>query len=461
MKQLAIFLFLLNCCALTVSAQQFSFKVITKGFTDGEKLYLSKYHGREEILIDSVSGSGQKEFKIKTPLPIRGLYLVHASKNALAELIISPDEELIVEVDKAQLSQGKITIHNSAENNAYADFAESYFKYDMVFNVLASERYGEFDAKYITKLKSRTTKMAEAQLEFYLNLGVTQRIYPRSYVTDVLMPLVDVPVIVNEDYSDKYDNYHAFLFHHFWDNAKLDDEEVLNHFLLNEMLKNYFRHFVPKNPDSLKVAIDYVLDKSAGNEKVQAHMRAFLLRSFMNSNADDLTAYIMNKGDGETCGLNLSPEELKKLEAIKSLDIGMVAPNVSLPDVNQQKITLSEVYGANKLTAVVFWTAHCSACKAELPQLKQLYEQYKQQGFQVYAINLDENKFNWRDALDKYQFAWVNVTDDVPLKDSKVLPQFNVSRTPTVYLLNNKGLILCKNKFGDSLREEVEKHIGH
>lgn len=459
MKQLTTLLFILNCCVLTTSAQQFSFKVVTKGFADSEKIYLSKYHGRDEILIDSVAGSGQKEFKIETQLPLRGLYFIHSSKNALAELIVSAKEKPIVEVEKESLTEGKISISGSMENKAYTDFVETYFRYDMVFNVLAAERYDEFDPKYVTKLQARSKKMDIAQEELNMALGLAKSLYPNTYVSDVLIPLIYLSGWADGNNQNSYDNYHAFAFRHFWDNVKLDADEVLNHFLLNEMLKNYFRHFVPKNQDSLKVAIDIVLDKSSDNPKVYEHVKAFLLRNFLNSNASDLSLYVMNKGDGESCGLNLSEKELKKLEALKGLEIGAGIPDAFLPDVDLQNIRLSDVYASNKVTAILFWTGHCGVCRVELPELKKIHAEYKPQGFEVYAINLDENKFAWREASEEFNLNWLNVTDNVPLRDSKVLVDFNVTKTPQLFLVDNAGIILSKNKFGDALIKELGKSL--
>lgn len=423
------------------SAQQFSFEVVTSGFSPSEKVYLKKYHGKEEILIDSISGSKKGEFQINTSIPAKGLYFIVGPKNSLAELIYSPEEKMKVAVDKDKLKEGKIQVDNSPENVAYQKFLKAYMEYDYSFNPIVAEKYNEFDPQFISKTQMRSDKMVGIQSSANQQFDAIATEYSNTYTGAVLANMVQLPLLSDSE----FDNYQAFLFKHYWDEVDFSKTEMLNHFMLNEMLKNYYRNFVPKHPDSMKVAIVLVLDKTKDNPNIQQHVRSFLLTNFLRSNADDLTLYIMNKGDGETCDLNLSEDLLRKFEAMKSLAVGSMIPEANLPNPEMNKVSLKEVYEANKLTLVVFWTSHCSRCQAELPELRTLYETYNENGFQVYAINLDENKFPWRDAIKQMNLNWVNVTDEVPLKDSQVLVEFNVVKTPQTFLVNRKGEILAKN----------------
>lgn len=451
-------MFLLNCCVSNINAQQFSFEIITEGFSPTDKIYLKKYHGREELLVDSVIGSSKSNFSINTLLPVKGLYIISYSKSAFAELIYSPEEKMTVKVSKEKLADGQITIDNSAENVAYQDFTKVYFEYDYSFNPIVSQKYDEFDPQYITKLQDKTKLMVILQSVSNNTFKEISAKYPNTFTGKILAPMVVLPEMADkQDYLEKYDNYQAFLFRHYWDNLDFSQNMQLNHFMLNEMLKNYYRNFVPKHPDSMKVAIDLVLDKAKNNPEIHQHIHSFLLRNFLRSNAEDLTLYMVNKGNGETCDLNLSPEELQRFETLKSLSIGSKVPETSLPDINQQKIPLSEVYKANIMTLVIFWTAHCSKCQAEIPKLKKIYDEYKDHGFQVYAINLDENKFSWREAITEMQLDWVNVTDEVPLKDSQVLIDFNVVKTPQSFLLSESGKIILKDLPSEKLSLQLSK----
>lgn len=448
MKQFLFLLIAIGSFCLA-QAQQFVLPVTTKGFAEADIIFLKRYYGRDELVIDSVKGNRTAQLKISGG---NGLYFLSAGKNATAEFVINTTEKISIEVNKEALKRGALSITGSPENEAYEKFVATYLAYDSAFYSIAAIKVDEFHSHALTRLKNKSADLEAVQQNLNSFLTDLQKQYPATYTATVLAPLAAHPLLAGKL---SHDNYPAFLFHHFWQGAPLANAGVLNHFLLNEELKNYFRFFVPRNPDSIKVAIDIVLNKAATNTEVNAHVNSFLLRNFLKSNAEDLVLYVNSKNNADACGLNLSPAEMKKFEALKNLSAGAVAPDVLLPDREQKKIALKQVAAAHKVTLVLFWAAHCGKCRAELPYLKELYQKYKAQGLEVYAINIDENKFNWRDALDELQLAWINVSDEGQLKDSKVLEQFNIQHTPSLFLIDAKGLILDKEIYGNALNTRL------
>lgn len=436
---------------MQVSAQ--SLKIVTKGFADNEVVYIKKYWGRDELVFDSITGNETKEITKSSQSIVTGLYLV-VSGNDAAEMVIAGNERIHVEVIKEELKQGKIRLEKSNENEAYERFVSAYLKYDSSFYKTAQSNPDPFNPLFVSRIEEKNRLLQQQQIDFNQELLRLKDQHPGTYTVNVLVPLVTLPLLILG--HKNYDYYPSYLFRHFWDNANLNDSLVLSHFLLNEQLKNYFRIFVPKNQDSIKVAIDLVMQKAAGDESVKSHIKNFLLRNFLKANAEDLVLYLDKNNLKEPCELNLSEEEKKKFQRLKSLSVGASAPRLSLPDRNQNRITLQSIAAENRLTLILFWSSHCGLCRAEIPALQKLYEAYKNKGFEVYAVNLDENKFSWREALDKMKLNWINVTDDNPLRSSTVLEQFNIQHTPTIFLVDEKCVIVEKDILGAKLHKAVE-----
>ncbi|MBX2908653.1 MAG: AhpC/TSA family protein [Chitinophagales bacterium] len=427
-------------------AQTFSLSVTTKGFSDSDIVYIKKYHGRDEITIDSIQGNRSTS----TPLSSFGLYFIFYEKNASAEFIFSK-ENLKLEVSKNALKAGKITLTNSKENSAYERFVNCYLLYDSAFYKHCNYRPNEFEPNFIAKVTQKSNSLSIIRKSFNDSIERISKQYPNTFTTNILCKATKLPTMNNN-----YDYYPAFLFRHFWDSIPLNDETILNHFLLNEQLKNYFRNFVPKNEDSLKVAIDIVQEKAKENAAVLSYVNSFLLRNFLKSNAEDLALYVNKNSNTEACELNLSEAEKKKFERLKSLSVGQNVPEILLPNIENNKTSLTKSVTANKATILLFWSSHCGKCRVELPQIQALYQKYKTQGLEVFAVNIDENKFNWRDAVNEFKLDWTNVTDEGKIADSKVLEQFNIQHTPSLFLIAQNGKIFAKEIYDKALEKNVQ-----
>lgn len=231
----------------SVSGQQFSFKVETTGFTSNEVIYLKKYHGSDEIPVDSVRGSGKSKFTINSAYGINGLYFISISRSENAELLINEGElGLVVSVSKDGIGKGELSILNSKENDAYEKFVELYLAYEQAFYTLANKHFDEFDPKLISNIDNQTKSLESIQRSFNSELKLLANEYPKTFTAEVLCPLAALPIRTIE-YQSNYETYQAFLNRHFWSEANLNDSRLLNHFLLNESLKNYFRFFLYPN----------------------------------------------------------------------------------------------------------------------------------------------------------------------------------------------------------------------
>lgn len=449
---------LLSCWS--VLGQQFSFKLETVGFAPSETITISKYHGKEELPIDSVRGSGNFKITMESEFGTDGLYLITASRSEMAELIINSNETgLVVKIDKSKLKSGEIETRNSPENEAYQTFVSLYLQYEQAFYHVAEQTFDRYDPKIISKLSDQTGEMEASQLKFNLAIDKLMMQYPNTFTSRLLCPLAKRP-IRSDSQKGSFETFASFMTNQFWATTDLSDPLILNHFLINECMKNYFRFFVPKNESDMKKAVDVLLERSNSNTAVNNHIRSFLLRNFLGSNANALSAYVNQKSSDGACDLNLSEEEKLKLLSISApLDTGSLVPGAILIDRDQKMISLSDVYSKSKLTIILFWSANCIHCREELPLLISSYEKFKSLGLEVYSVNLDENKFDWKDYLDQNPVSWINVTDVGPINSSKIIRDFNVYRTPTLYVLNQKGEVLAKNKFGDALNSVLKSYL--
>ncbi len=133
--------------------------------------------------------------------------------------------------------------------------------------------------------------------------------------------------------------------------------------------------------------------------------------------------------------------------------VGDTPIDISLPDLNGKPRNLYDYRG--KYVLLEFWGSGCYPCRMENPHLRKLYNQYKDKGFEIYGVSLDEQKQYWAKAVKEDSINWVTVSD---LKGFRgVVPlSFSISYIPKSFLLNPEGEIIAMDLRSKMLKKELE-----
>src|SRR5689334_14880838 len=85
----------------------------------------------------------------------------------------------------------------------------------------------------------------------------------------------------------------------------------------------------------------------------------------------------------------LTQDLLFDLSSLESdlLPPGDVAPDFTLPDINDHPVRLAEVCRCQGAVLVFFWYVGCAGCRSAFPQIRRLYEELKASGLEVLAVN--------------------------------------------------------------------------
>ena len=146
----------------------------------------------------------------------------------------------------------------------------------------------------------------------------------------------------------------------------------------------------------------------------------------------------------------------KKINKIKSVSIGSVAPEIILSDTTGKDVALSSLRG--KYVLLDFWAGWCGPCRMENPNILKNYVKYKNKGFEVYQVSLDRSRSDWVNAIKKDNLIWYNVSD-LKFFQSEAASLYNIDRIPKGFLLDPNGVIIAKdtelrgNRLGEKLDE--------
>ena len=136
---------------------------------------------------------------------------------------------------------------------------------------------------------------------------------------------------------------------------------------------------------------------------------------------------------------------------------GDKAPNFKLRNIFTGKAeTLSKYRG--KVVYLDFWASWCGPCRQSLPMLNQLRQELKRKGFEVVAVNLDENSKDAKRFLQKTPVSYPVLLDP----KGKTPNKYDLPGMPTSYLIDKRGKIRAVHVgFKPSKMAKIRKQVMH
>ena len=132
--------------------------------------------------------------------------------------------------------------------------------------------------------------------------------------------------------------------------------------------------------------------------------------------------------------------------------LGQTAPDIVMQSPDGKEIALSSFRG--KVVLVDFWASWCGPCRKEMPNVVKAYAKFKNKGFEIFGVSLDQDKNRWIEAIAKDGMTWPQVSD-LKYWESAAARIYNVQSIPYTVLLDKEGRIIDKNLRG----EELEKRL--
>ena len=134
---------------------------------------------------------------------------------------------------------------------------------------------------------------------------------------------------------------------------------------------------------------------------------------------------------------------------------GMEAPDIALADRDGVVRRLSDLHG--KVVLIDFWASWCRPCRAENPNVVRLYHTYKDKGFDIYSVSLDNSREKWLQAIEQDGLVWPNHVSDLKGWNSAGGRQYGISSIPATVLVDRDGKVLARNLRGPELENKLKE----
>ncbi|WP_143307848.1 AhpC/TSA family protein [Chitinophaga vietnamensis] len=147
-------------------------------------------------------------------------------------------------------------------------------------------------------------------------------------------------------------------------------------------------------------------------------------------------------------------EFAKRLESAKKTAVGQPALEFSQEDASGKNVSLASFRG--KYVLVDFWASWCGPCRAENPNVVKAYSKFKDKGFDILSVSLDDKREKWQAAVTADSLTWTHVSDLKGWKNAAA-ELYGIRAIPQNVLIDPKGKIVAKNLRGDALEKKLEE----
>lgn len=152
-----------------------------------------------------------------------------------------------------------------------------------------------------------------------------------------------------------------------------------------------------------------------------------------------------------------NPKFQRLLSNLKEkVGIGKPANDFTVETISGKKFTLSEQKG--KVVLVQFWASWCGPCRREIPNVKNCYNEFKDKGFDVIGISLDESKEDMMEYLKNEGVSW-NISFSGKVWEDETAKLYGVRAIPSLWLVDRKGNLRHFGLRGDALKKAISELV--
>jgi peroxiredoxin len=118
---------------------------------------------------------------------------------------------------------------------------------------------------------------------------------------------------------------------------------------------------------------------------------------------------------------------------------GFPAPNFTLPDLDGKMVSLGDYKG--KVVLLNIWATWCAPCVEEMPSMEKLYQELKDEGFEILAVSIDVSGAKAViPFMEKHKLSFTALTDT----EGTIKSLYQTTGVPESFIIDREGIIVEK-----------------
>lgn len=253
-------------------------------------------------------------------------------------------------------------------------------------------------------------------------------------------------------------------------------------FAITEQRMTAFLEEYPDSPEAVDVHLNlgHLFAQAGMEEKAIPHLESYVSRSdgrkpeevavakfflakgYLSRDEFDEAERLL--GDVQAAGsivpaqlAQMAKLDLERIPILKKLKIGNPALPIEAVTTAGDRITLESFKG--KVLLLDFWASWCQPCRHEMPNVKTVYKQFHDKGFEILGVSLDQSEAGFRGYVDELDIPWPQIYDGKGW-NSAVGRKYGITSIPATFLLDRDGKIRYRNLRGPELGAAVRELVG-
>lgn len=232
----------------------------------------------------------------------------------------------------------------------------------------------------------------------------------------------------------------------------------------NESVKKYSED-TTLSDDAKSAAIDSVYEVLTA-KYVEANKTAYSknkgnkigLMALANLRGEVSAEEFVSMAEGLAEDVKALPEAEKMITAARALGNtaeGKPFVDFTIEDSDGKTVHFSDYVGKGQYVLVDFWASWCGPCRAEVPNIAEIYRQYAPKGLCVLSVAVWDKPADSKAMAEKLGIEWNQIINAQQIPTDA----YGIMGIPQIMLFGPDGTILKRDLRGEKIGEEIAKYL--